>query len=76
MFVKIYKYNSSKKVSNGLPHIKSPQRLNYMNKQQFSLNDIENFNIVPLVLPPIGKNKKDKYMKFEMSKKILKMKKK
>ena len=76
MFVKIYKYNSSKKVRNGLPHIKSPQRLNYMNKQQFSLNDIENFNIVPLVLPPIGKNKKDKYMKFEASKKILKMKKK
>ena len=31
-----------------------------MNKQQISLNDSENYNIVPLLLPHIGKIKKEK----------------
>ena len=58
-----------------MPHIISPQRLNYINKQQFSLNDIENYNIVPIVLPQIGKIKKEKNPKHEINKKIIKMKK-
>jgi hypothetical protein len=72
---KIYKYNSSKKIRNHLPHIISPQKLNYLNNQQFSLNDIENYNIVPIVLPHIGKIKKEKKIKAETSKTIIKMKK-
>ena len=72
---KIYKYYSSKKIRSNLPHIMSPQKLNFLNKQQFSLNDIENYNIVPIVLPHIGKIKKEKNLKFETSKKILKIKK-
>ena len=76
---KIYKYYSSKKIiRNCLPHIISPQKLNYLNKQnkqQFSLNDIENYNIVPIVLPHIGKIKKENNVKFESGKKIMKMKK-
>ena len=72
---KIYKYYSSKKIRNRLPHIISPQKLNYINKQQFSLNDIENYNIVPIVLPHIGKIKKEKNIKVEANKKIMKMKK-
>ena len=72
---KVYKYFSSKKIRNNLPHIISPQRLNYINKQQFSLNDIENYNIVPIVLPQIGKIKKEKNPKHEINKKIIKMKK-
>ena len=72
---KIYKYYSSKKIRNRLPNIISPQKLNYLNKQQFSLNDIENYNIVPIVLPHIGKIKKEKNIKLETSKKIMKMKK-
>jgi len=71
---KIYKYYSSKKIRNSLPHIISPQRLNYINNQQFSLNDIENVNIVPLVLPHIGKIKKDKNIKHETTKKIIRIK--
>ena len=72
---KIYKYNSSKKIRNHLPHIISPQKLNYLNNQQFSLNDIENYNIVPIVLPHIGKIKKKEKIKAETSKTIIKIKK-
>ena len=72
---KIYKYYSSKKIRNNLPHIISPQRLNYNKNKQFSLNDIENYNIVPIVLPHIGKIKKDKNVKNDINKKIVKMKK-
>jgi serine/threonine protein kinase len=71
---KIYKYYSSKKIRNRLPHIISPQRINYLNlnKQQFSLNDIENYNIVPILLPHIGKIKKEK--NNNDNKRIVKMK--
>ena len=72
---KIYKYYSSKKIRNRLPHIISPQRINYLNlnKQQFSLNDIENYNIVPILLPHIGKIKKEKNNN-DNNKRIVKMK--
>ena len=73
--LKVYKYDSSKKIKKYLPHIIFPQRLNFQNKQQFSLNDFENFNIVPIVLPQIGKIKKEKNAKHENYKKIIKMKK-
>ena len=71
---KIYKYNSSKKIRNRLPHIISPQKINYLNlnKQQFSLNDIDNYNIVPILLPHIGKIKKEK--NNNDNKRIVKMK--
>ena len=52
-----YKYYTSKKVNNNLPSIISPQRLNY-SKQQFLLNDIDTLNILPIVLPNIGKIQK------------------
>ena len=59
---KIYKYYSNKKIRNKLPNIICPQRINFLNlnKQQISLNDSENYNIVPLLLPHIGKIKKEK----------------
>ena len=72
--LKIYKFYSSKKIRNHLPNIVSPQKLNYLNKQQFSLNDSENYNIVPIVLPQIGKIKKEKKFHYESNKKIMKMK--
>ena len=72
--LKIYKFFSSKKIRNHLPNIVSPQKLNYLNKQQFSLNDSENYNIVPIVLPQIGKIKKEKNFPYESNKKIMKMK--
>ena len=70
---KIYKYYSSKKIRNHLPYINSPQKLNYLSKQQISLNDIENNNIISIVLPHIGKIKKNKKIKYETSKKIQKI---
>ena len=70
---KIYKYYSSKKIRNHLPYIISPQTLNYLSKQQISLNDIENNNIVPIVLPHIGKIKNNKKLNHETSTKIHKM---
>ena len=59
---KIYKYYSNKKIRNKLPNIICPQKINFLNlnKQQISLNDSENYNIVPLLLPHIGKIKKEK----------------
>ena len=57
-----YKFYTSKKQKNNLPNIISPQRLNY-SKQQFSLNDIDNFGILPIVLPQIGKIQKHKNLK-------------
>ena len=73
--LKVYKYESSKKIKKYLPHIIFPQRLNYLNKQQFSLNEFENINIIPIVLPQIGKIKKEKNVKHENYKKITKTKK-
>ena len=73
--LKVYKYDSSKKIKKYLPHIIFPQRLNFLNKQQFSLNEFENINIIPIVLPQIGKIKKEKNVKHENYKKITKTKK-
>ena len=69
---KIYKYYSNSKIRNRLPHIASPHRLNYLNfnNQQFSLNDIDKYNIVPIILPQIGKIRKAKNINIETTKKI------
>ena len=53
----IYNYLSSKKLFNNLPKIIKPKKLNLINKyskDEFSLNNIENSNFIPLILPNIG----------------------
>ena len=52
---KIFNYYSSKKVRNNLPNIIIPNKLNFLGRRQFSLNDSENYSIVPLVLPQLNK---------------------
>ena len=62
-------YYFDKNAKNRLPHIASPWRRKELNLQEFSLNNIENYNIVPIVLPNIENIKKVKNLRFENIKK-------
>ena len=62
---------------NGLPHIASPRKRRELNIHQFSFNnDIENYNIVPIILPNIDTIKNVKNQKYEPVRKSCKIKKK
>ena len=62
---------------NGLPHISSPRKRRELNIHQFSFNnDIENYNIVPIILPNIDTIKNFKNQKYEAVRKSCKIKKK
>ena len=64
--VKIHHYYYlDKNIKNRLPHIVSPRRRNDLNIQQFSFNEIENYNIVPIILPNIETIKNVKNLRYE-----------
>ena len=67
-------YYLDKNFKNRLPHIVSPRRRKELNLQEFSLNNIENYNIVPIVLPNIENIKKSKNLRFDNIKKRLRKK--
>ena len=67
-------YYLDKNYKNRLPHIVSPRRRKELNLQEFSLNNIENYNIVPIVLPNIENIKKVKNLRFENIKKKIRKK--
>ena len=58
-------YYLDKNIKNRLPHIVSPRRRNDLNIQQFSFNEIENYNIVPIILPNIETIKNVKNLRYE-----------
>ena len=72
-----YNYLEKQHIINRLPHIASPHKRNDFNLHDFSFNNIDNFNIVPIVLPNIENIKKTNNIKYENIRKSMKnMKKK
>ena len=72
-----YNYLEKQYIINRLPHIASPHKINDFNLHDFSFNNIDNFNIVPIVLPNIENIKKTNNIKYENIRKSVKnMKKK
>ena len=79
--VKEAKFNQSNKIKNyyfierniknRLPHIVSPRKRKEFYFQKFSLHNIENINIVPIILPNIENLKKVKNIRYESNKKKL-----
>ena len=56
---KFYQYLSSKKLINNFPKVEKLKKINLFQKEsQTSLNNIDNINIVPLILPNLGKIEK------------------
>ena len=73
--LKVNNYNYlDKNTKNSLPHIISPRKRKEMYFQEFSLNNIENYNIVPIVLPNIEYIKKVKNIRYQSIKKIFRKK--
>ena len=67
-----YNYLEKQHIINRLPHIASPHKRNDFNLHDFSFNNIDNFNIVPIVLPNIENIKKTKNIKYENIRKSMK----
>ena len=64
---KFYQYLSSKKLINNFPKVEKLKKINLFQKEsQTSLNNIDSINIVPLILPNLGKLEKRKE-KHDMS---------
>ena len=64
---KFYQYLSSKKLINNFPKVEKLKKINLFQKEsQTSLNNIDSINIVPLILPNLGKIEKRKE-KHDMS---------
>ena len=63
-----------KNTKNGLPHIISSRKRKEFCFQEFSLNNIENYNIVPIVLPNIENIKKVKNIRYQSIKKKIRKK--
>ena len=73
--IKINNYNYFyKNIKNRLPHIISPRKRKDFGFQEFSLNNIENYNIVPIVLPNIENIKKVKNIRYQSIKKKIRKK--
>jgi serine/threonine protein kinase len=67
-----YNYLEKQHIINRLPHIASPHKRNDFNLHDFSFNNIDNFNIVPIVLPNIENIKKTNNIKYENIRKSMK----
>ena len=67
-----YNYLEKQHIINRLPHIASPHKRNDFNLHDFSFNNIDNFNIVPIVLPNIENIKKKNNIKYENIRKSMK----
>ena len=68
--LKINNYNFKEgHLRNNLPHIVSPRKRKEFNLQEYSLNNIENYNIVPIILPNIENIQKVKNIRYQSIKK-------
>ena len=68
--LKINNYNfKDGHLRNNLPHIVSPRKRKEFNLQEYSLNNIENYNIVPIILPNIDNIQKVKNIRYQSIKK-------
>ena len=68
--LKINNYNfKDGHLRNNLPHIVSPRKRKEFNLQEYSLNNIENYNIVPIILPNIENIQKVKNIRYQSIKK-------
>ena len=67
---------SSNNNKSGLPNIISPHRRRELNIPQFSFNEMESYNIVPIILPNIETIKNVKNLRYERIRKNIKIKKK
>ena len=68
--LKINNYNfKDGHLRNNLPHIVSPRKRKEFNLQEYSLNNVENYNIVPIILPNIENIQKVKNIRYQSIKK-------